>query len=175
MLFTAAAGLIARNVYQTPAPTAATLGSTAPATSSSTTDETDSHQVQLSADASGYPASNQVQTAMQNYFDGINHQDYATWEKAVTTARLNMTPRSRWKDFASTTDTDILIRRIESAPGNRLSVLLSFRSVQSVDNAPSFAPYPCILWNVVWPFAQEGGQWKLDVGAASTVPAYAKC
>ena len=175
MLFTAAAGLIARNVYQQPAPAAATQGTTIPATSSSTADQADYRQVQLSADATGYPEAGQVQSALQNYFDGINRQDYATWERGVTAARLSMTPRSKWKAFASTTDSDILVRRIEAVPGNRVNVLLSFRSFQTLANAPSYAPYSCILWNVVWPFAQEGGSWKLDVGVASTVPAYAKC
>ena len=176
VLFTAAAGLVARHVYADH--TAGTGMSGTPHASSSSsaaTDQTESRTVVLSADASGYPQSAQVQAALQHYFDGINQQDYQLWTAGVTKDRLRQTPLSNWKLFASTTDSDILVRRIEAGPDNRLIVLLTFRSVQSLANAPKYAQFTCILWNVVWPFAQEGGVWKLDVGDASKIPAYADC
>jgi hypothetical protein len=177
VLFTAAAGLVARHLYQQAAASAEISALTPSAPPTATTGENGPRTVALSPDAGVYPQVNAIRTTLQNYFDSINTQNYNLWTTAVTRARLHLIGgQANWRsELRSTTDSSIVVRRIEAAPDNALLVLLTFTSVQSTNDAPSFAPYPCILWNVVWPFAQENGQWKLDVGPATLVPVYSRC
>jgi hypothetical protein len=177
VLFTAAAGLTARSVYHQSASTGMTASSTPPSSSSTANlPPPGSPQVQLSADAANYPLATTVRRLLQTYFDAVNNKNYAQWTSVATEARIRQDSESSWEAGVRTTrDGTITVYRIDVAPQNGLRVLLAFTSTQDLADAPKFAYYPCIRWQVVWPLSQEHGQWKLDAGATGKIPTTGQC
>ncbi|HWE87840.1 MAG TPA: hypothetical protein VG317_00085 [Pseudonocardiaceae bacterium] len=180
VLFTGAAGLVARAVYQggdgSAGSGALPMVLPSAATSVPASEEPGSPTVRLTDDAANYPLGGEVRTLLQTYFDSINSKSYDEWRSVVTDARQQGEPRSVWRaDYRTTTDGSIDVYRIEQAPQGGLRVLLTFTSEQDVANAPPDLPSPCIHWQVVYPLTVENGAWKLDVGISSASPQRQRC
>lgn len=123
-----------------------------------------SSEVQLSTDAARHPHSQTVRGLLQAYIDGINERNYDKWKTSVTLARINDKPEDAWLEaYRSTTNGSVVVHRIETAPDDRLRVLVGFTSTQDAADAPEKFVAECIKWRLVLPLTQEDGHWKIDV------------
>lgn len=176
---TAVTALVARNVYQLQSAGAATSPPVTSVTQTpvAPTKEPGSTQVSMTPDVANSPDGQQVRQLMQTLFDSINNRRYGQWLSVVTTQLAQNKSETNFMDsYKSTSDGAIQILRIDTAPQGGLSVLVTFHSVQSLDQAPAYAPYGCIQWQVVWPVVQvEDGSLKLDTGATGESPQTQQC
>lgn len=174
---TAAGAFVAHDVYhQTAAtiPPPSSSTTTAPSTTTSA-QSVNSTTVALTADARSSSQGKQIQQALQTYFNAINQRDYAMWLSVVTEAQAAEKSESDFhRSYESTKDTDITVLRIETAPSG-LSVLVTFRSTQNVEDAPQAAQFPCVQWQVVWPMVRQNGGYKLDTGVTLNSPQLQQC
>jgi hypothetical protein len=132
--------------------------------------------VNATQDALQHPDYDEIRQLLQTHFDAINGRRYDRWKTTVTKARIQVMPESKWReDYRSTKDGNILIYRIEAAPGNGLRVLVGFTSTQNPEDAPPELPQQCIRWHIVLPLVREDGQWKLDVSPAGASPRHEEC
>lgn len=174
VIATGAAALVARQIYAEPepAPPSAVVGDERVPPGEQPGDAT----VHATKDVTAHPLYDTVRGVLQTYFDAINARDYVRWRTVVTSKRMRNEPERDWRvAYRSTRDGNIVIHRIESGPPGTARVLLSFTSVQSPEDAPLELPEPCIRWRVVFPFAEEDGDWKLDSGLTSSAPQHQKC
>ena len=181
LVLTAVGGLVARSIYQ-PAANAATQPSAAPPpsadapTSGTVTQDPDSKQVKLSADAASSPYGKTVLDLLQTYYNAINDNTYLEWESTVTPAFIAATPQESWENgYSSSQDTGMYVYRINSAPDNQLRVLLTFNSHQDPSKAPDTAPYACITWHSVLTMSDTKSGWKIDAGTAGSHPITEEC
>jgi hypothetical protein len=177
VVLTAAAGLGGREIYRQrtePAVTQPVVASSSSATPS--VDQPGSGTVQPTEDAAAHPLYDQIRQTLQAYYDGINSRDYTKWRSAVTKARVDAMPESKFrKDYQSTKDGSILVYRIEAAPDKKLRVLHGFTSTQAITDAPPEFQRTCIQWHSVLSMAKEDNQWKVDAGAESASPQHDEC
>ena len=121
--------------------------------------------VEFSQDALQYPDSARVRQVLQLHFDSINFKGYDQWRATVVEAKKRELPEPTWRDeYATTRDSEILVKRIEPAPDKTLRVLLSFKSTQDQADAPAQLQKPCVHWHVVYPLVREGRVLRLDTG-----------
>jgi hypothetical protein len=172
---TAAAGLLARQVFAEPA------AADSPAvvqTSSSIPPEAQPGPPTVGGrtDAAAHPLYQTVQRLLQAHFDAINSKDYQGWRAVVTRRRAQNQPEREWQvSYRSTRDGNIVVHRIEAGPPGTARALVSFTSVQNPEDAPLELPEPCIHWRVVLLLTVEGGEWKIDSGPTSATPQHEKC
>lgn len=177
VLFTAGAGLAAHSLYHASGASTGATGSGTTTTNSAGLTSTPSPAANsttpvLAADAAAYPQSAKVADALNGYFDGINHHTYETWRAAVTTAVAN--EQGDWKtNFRTTSDTDIMIYRIDVGPSGQLQALVSFTSHQATQFSPD-KKSTCDYWRIVYPLAPStsGSNTYLVAGASAQ---YAAC
>lgn len=125
--------------------------------------------VQFTEDAAEHPDRDAVQDLLQGHFDGINFGDYARWRSTVVAERAEGTPEDMWREqYATSTDGNVLVHRMEPRPGGGLTVLLSFTSVQDPDDAPEDAPFRCLRWHVSYPVVTESDRLRLGPGDPDT-------
>lgn len=177
---TGVTALVARHVYQRPATTEPPVVVSTSQPTLPPAQEPGSATVAVSPDAANSPEVGQVRQLAQQYFDAINTRNYDEWTSVVTPALADEQPRERFKQgYASTRDGSIEIVRIDETPdGAGLRVLLTFHSVQKVEDAPQNAPFTCVAWQVVWPVVDQGGTLRTDVSSSlgdRTVPLRQKC
>lgn len=181
VLFTAGAGLAAHSLYHASGSATGAPGSGTTTTNSAGLTPTPSPSANsttpvLAADAAAYPQSAKVADALNSYFDAINHHAYQSWRAAVTAAVANEQGSSEadWRtNFRTTSDTDIMIYRIDVSSNGQLQALVSFTSNQS----PQFSPdkkSACDHWRIVYPLAPStsGSNTYLVAGA---IAQYAAC
>jgi hypothetical protein len=172
---TAGAAFAAHKVYRQPAtaPPVVTAGesSVPPAA------EPGSSTVTMTPDVAASPDGGEVRQLMQVFFDAINTHSYKEWKTVVTPERIAEQNEEMFNDaYASTKDGTIQVRRIEAAPDGDMSVLVTFHSMQDIAHAPSYAPYPCVQWQVVWPVVRDStGQLKVDAGMTGKSPQAQQC
>lgn len=158
-------GLIARQVYASTKPPAATqlppaVTSTPEATSDPGTG--DPHSVIFTPFARNDPQFKPVQSAIQNYFNAVNDQNYGLWKQTMTPNVTSQQTEYNWRDgFRTTKDSDMKVYRIE-ATANGADVFGSFTSRQDVTNAPPDLKVPCINWWMVWPMVKSGNAFRID-------------
>lgn len=186
VILTAAAAFVVRQVYRSrpealsPAVTTSTTTSattpTAPTTSSQSQRPGPS-DVQTREDAAQHPQYGDVRKMLQDYFDGINDRNYVKWRGSVTRARAELLPEKEWTDsYKSSKDGNIHLYRIDTVqPQQRLRVLVSFTSTQSIDKAPPELQKECIDWHVVLPVTREDNKWKIDTGDGASSPRHDEC
>lgn len=175
VIATALGALVARSVYaEQPPPTPTAI---VPSTSSVPPDEQPGPaDVQGTTDATTHPLFATLQPLLQHYFDAINAKDYASWKEVVSSDRIKETDEKTFQnDYRTTRDGTIVIYRIEARGDGNALVMLQFASTQDRADAPPNFPEPCIRWNLVWPFTQQRGVWKLAAGTTSASPQYEKC
>ncbi|WP_157182598.1 hypothetical protein [Sciscionella marina] len=170
-----AAGLLTRGWYVLPTRVATPITPSEPSPSKNGA-APGSPVVSMSTDAAAHPDGARVRDALQTYFNSINEGSYTDWLRAVTTDRAEDKTRAQWKqEYRSTKDGSITVYRIERVGPGSLRVLLSFTSAQNPRDAPADFPHQCIRWRVVYPFALERGEWKLDSGQAGASPQHDQC
>lgn len=181
VVITAAAGLGAHYLYRDRTETTVTSivaegAASGSKTPSATGGQPGSGTVAGTQDAVAHPQFAAIKDMTQDYFDGINQRNYEKFAGAITRARADQEPKSKFDhDFKSTMDRDILIYRIEAAPQGRLRVLLGFTSVQDPADAPPELQVPCINWHVVWPLVKDGNRWLIDNGPEAKEPQHDAC
>ncbi len=173
-----AGGVLAREFYQREKPEAVAVA--LPTTTSlKPSDQPGPREVQLSPDAAQHPYGQTVRSLLQAWMDGINDRNYEKWKTAVTIDRVRKSPKHQWlKDFGTTRNGSLLVRRIESAPNGTLRVLVSFTSTQAPEHAPERTPgATCNRWDLAWPLVLEDGQWKIAAVPKGTggVQVYREC
>ncbi len=125
--------------------------------------------VRFAEDAAEHPDRDTVQDLLQGHFDAINFGDYSRWASTVVAERAAGTPEDVWREeYATSTDGNIIVHRMEPRPGGGLTVLLSFTSVQDPDDAPEDAPFRCLRWHVSYPVVGESGELRLGPGDPGT-------
>ncbi|SDC59577.1 hypothetical protein SAMN05216174_10353 [Actinokineospora iranica] len=175
MIVTAAAGMLARDLYAAPdrPPPAPILPSESALPASAQPGPRD---VRATQDATQHPLYETVRQLLQTYFDAINGKNYARWKTTVTDDRVKDMPEATWRAaYRSTQDGSIVVYRIETGPVNSARVLLRFVSKQDVADAPLELPVDCIRWNVIFPLAYTGGEWRLDAGPTAASPQHDRC
>lgn len=177
-MLTAVGGLVARSIYQPSSTAAATPPAAAPppASGTSPSSTSDSHTVQLSADAAQSPYGKSVFDLLQAYYNAINTGSYVAWEGTATPAFIAANPESNWDSgYKSVQDTGMYVYRINAASFNQLRVLISFTSRQDLSKAPNYAKFPCINWQSVLTIANTKLGWKVDNGTAGGHPITSEC
>ncbi|NUT52483.1 MAG: hypothetical protein HOV94_35125 [Saccharothrix sp.] len=176
---TAGVGVLAREVYQRPASAQGDqvqAPGSEPSGSVPRSAQPGSGTVQLSVDAAQHPDGEQVREVLQRFFDAINAHDYEQWARTVTSHRVGQTPKSRWlSDYESSRDGSILVHRIESVSPTRLRVMMTFTSTQDVAKAPADLQADCIHWRVVYPFQEERGALRVDLGTEGSTSQFTAC
>jgi hypothetical protein len=168
---TVVAGLAARQVYR---------GSGQPvgesAAAGETTEPPGSPTVGATEDARRHPLYEPVREMLQRHFNAINDHSYERWTETVTTGRVKATPKERWfRDYRSTKDGSIVVYRLETASDEQARVLIELVSVQEPGDAPPQLQVGCIRWHVVYPLAQENGEWRIDGGSAGASAQLERC
>lgn len=154
------AGLAIRDLSARPPSSAPTSTTTTPTTVADQ-EPTGDTTVQLAADVSSDPHRDAVLDLLQRHFDAINSKDYEAWIDTVTAPRAQGMPQERWThDYGSTTDTDMVVHRIEPTTSGFV-LLLSFISRQEADLAPADLPVECIRWWVSYPVIEEADELRL--------------
>jgi hypothetical protein len=170
VIATALGALVARGLYTDPDPS--TPAAVEPSPSAvPPSEQPGPPEVRGTADATTHPLYNTLRPVLQQIHDAINTKDFASWAAVSTAARRAQTSEEAWRDDYSTTrDGTIVVYRIEIDEDKTVSVLMTFTSTQDPKKAPPEMPVSCIVWNVVWSFAEEKGQWKLGAGPSSRHP-----
>jgi hypothetical protein len=173
MIATAAGAVVARQLYTTPESSAAVL----PDERSVPADQQPGSPVVVSTkDAADHPLYETVRALLQTNFDAINGKHYDQWRSVVTDRRGKNQPEKDWlAAYRSTRDGTIVVRRIESGPADNARVLVSFTSLQDVNDAPQELQQHCIRWWVILPLIVEDGAWKIDSGPTNTAPQHETC
>lgn len=168
-----AAGMVGRAVYLRPEEAEG-----APAVPASSAGQLPGEpQVRLSPDSFTHPDRQQVQVALQRYFDAINARDFDGWRGAVSSKRASQAVRETWMAAYDTTrDGGMVVQRLESdVVGKRVRAMISFVSTQDVSKAPVRLAEGCIRWRVVYVLVREGGEWKVDEAPENRVPQMERC
>lgn len=175
VIVTAVAGLVARNLYEDPAP--ATPEAVLPSASAvPPAEQPGPTEVQGTPDATAHPLFTTIRDVLQTHFDAVNARDYQRWQTVVTRKRILNEPEEEWRtSYRSTKDGSIVIYRMELAERDTIRVLMTFTSTQDPRDAPPELPVPCIHWNVVFPLVQEDDGWKLDTGSTAASPQHEAC
>lgn len=119
----------------------------------------------LSPEAALAPRAGEIEALISAHYEAINRRDYQAWKKTVVARRHQETPEPLWREqLASTRDGDVVIHRIDPAPGGSLSVLMTFTSTQDPNLAPRETPYACLRWHVVYSVVRELNLPRLDMG-----------
>ena len=173
MIATAVGALVARQIYAEPATSpSVVLPSDHPLPPG---EQPGDPTVAGTPDATEHPLYETVRALLQTYFDAINNKRYDQW-RTVASKNLAKVSAEKWQaDYRSTKDGSIVLRRIETGPANSARVLVSFTSVQELDNAPYELPAKCIRWRLVLPFTVEDGAWKLDTGLTNVASQHDTC
>jgi hypothetical protein len=176
VIATALGALLARGLYADPPPQPPAAVEPSPSSTLPPNEQPGSPRVEGTVDATTHPLYSTLRPLLQQYFDAINAKDFASWAETVTKERLKTTNEDKWyADYDTTTDGSIVIYRIETGGDGSARVLLQFTSVQDVSDAPKELPKQCIHWNLVWPFLEERGEWKLSAGDTSRSPQHEAC
>jgi hypothetical protein len=175
LIVTAAATIVARQLYAEPTPAAA--GGVLPGTQTVPPEQQPGDAtVVATKDAAAHPLYPTVRELLQTYFDAINARRYDHWQTVVSQRRANNEPERAWRmAYRSTKDGNIVVQRIELGPGGSALVLLGFTSVQDLEDAPLELHERCIRWRIVLPLVQENHAWKIDSGPPGAAPQHEGC
>ncbi|MEB3367859.1 hypothetical protein [Saccharopolyspora mangrovi] len=121
--------------------------------------------VEYSPDAAAYPDQRIIEGLLDNYFDGINRQNYELWKSTVPPSKWRELPANKWYEaYDSTRDHEMKVHRIDPGQDRSALVMLSFKSEQDIEDAPPQVKARCVLWNVVYPVVvDENGNAVLDI------------
>ncbi|GGM61305.1 hypothetical protein GCM10012275_35410 [Longimycelium tulufanense] len=118
-------------------------------------------KVRVSADTFAHPDGQEVRDLVQRYVTSRNRQDYAMWRDTVTTREARSMSVQQWLAAVGGIQThDVVIRRVESAPGPHGRVLVTFRVTQPGKD-PSAPAVLCHRSRAVFPLATENGKLRL--------------
>jgi len=121
-------------------------------------------EVRISDSAAKDRRAEKIRELFQQYFDGINNKDYASWATTVNAQQAADRPQEQWEqDYSTTQDYDIEITDITTTP---FRVGINFTSKQAIEYAPADLPSECINWDVFYNLLTEDG--KLVVGRSAT-------
>jgi hypothetical protein len=158
-------GLIARQVYASTKPPAATQQPPAVTSTPEATPDPgtgDPRSVNFTPFAMSDPQFQLVQSAIQNYFNAVNDRNYGLWKQTMTANVTSQQTEHDWRSgFDTTKDSDMKVYRIE-ATDKGADVFGSFTSRQDIANAPSDLKAPCINWWMVWPMVKSGNALRID-------------
>jgi hypothetical protein len=175
VIATALGALVARGLYEDPAPVTPAAIEPSPSVLP-IEDQPGSSEVRGTADVTSHPLYNTLRPLLQKYFNAINDKDYKSWSDTVTQERRAAQKEDNWREeYRSTRDGSIVMYRIETGGDGTARVLLQFTSVQDPNLGPPELKAPCIHWNLVWPFVKERGEWKLSAGTTSKSPQHEPC
>jgi hypothetical protein len=174
---TVGGGLLARELYRRPdQPAGDTSAPVTPSSSVSAGKPSGPDIVGMLPDALSYPRADEVRKVLETYFSAINTRQYPQWVSVVTQERVAQQPLGTWKNgVRSTTDSEAVVYRIERGSGTSLRVLLGFKSVQDVVDAPSWFQEPCIRWRLVLPMVIEKSTLKIAAVDSGLPPEHQKC
>ncbi|ONI79534.1 hypothetical protein ALI144C_25140 [Actinosynnema sp. ALI-1.44] len=180
VVIAAAGGYAAREVYLRPVEHPDVMEEPSKPTAAASPDQPvkqpGSRQVKARGEFAQHPLQRAIWPMLQAHFDSINDLDYNKWRTTVTRARAATFPEHKWReDYRTTKDGSILLHRIDSAPDNRLRVMVSFTSTQDIADAPPELPKECIRWHIVLPLIKEDNKWKIDVGPEGQSPRHEEC
>ncbi|MDI2031667.1 hypothetical protein QFW96_23770 [Saccharopolyspora sp. TS4A08] len=121
--------------------------------------------VEYTPDAAAFPDQRIIEGLLDNYFDGINRKNYELWKSTVPPSKWRELPQSKWTEAYDTTrDYEIKVHRIDPGQDRSALVMLSFKSEQSLEDAPPQVKATCVSWNVVYPVVvDENGNAVLDI------------
>ncbi|MCP2256692.1 hypothetical protein LX15_000375 [Streptoalloteichus tenebrarius] len=153
------AGLLARNAYQDARDPQRVAASDAARAAQS-----GDALVQLSPDAFQHPDGQAVRELLDRYFRAINDRNYGAWRDTVVDRRALAEPEHQWRAaYRSTRDGAVVVRRIETAQGEGLRVLLTFTSNQDPADAPVGTPVSCLRWRVVYAVVVDDGRFRVGM------------
>lgn len=163
-------------------PPASTASSAAPSSAAGPSTESDPSTaplgpsnnltVQMSPATRHHTRSQDVQQALQSYFDAINQHDYASWTQSVTKALASHQTSAQWlQAYATTVDSSIWIKSLRDDP---LQVQIRFTSQQDPDLAPADMKVGCIDWALTYQVAEHDGQLTIGSTVDGSV-SYVKC
>jgi S1-C subfamily serine protease len=117
-----------------------------------------------------------VAAALSTYFDGINSGDYAR-AYAVFSPRLrDRTPFSEFADGDSTSfDSDITVLAARRLTADRVSIALSFTSLQRSDKGPDNSGDTCDRWSLSYTMIRNADRWEIDDVARYGSSSYRSC
>lgn len=128
--------------------------------------------VQMSPSTRMHPRSQQVQQALQSYFDAINRHDYPSWTQSVTADLAARQSSTQWlQAYATTVDSSIWMQSVRDA---QLQVQIRFTSQQDPDLAPTDMKVDCIHWTLTYQMADQDGQLAIGSTVDGSVD-YVKC
>jgi hypothetical protein len=158
-------GLIARQVYASTTPPAATQQPPAATSTPEATSDPgkgDTKTVNFTPFARSDPKFGLVQYAIQNYFNAVNDRNYGLWKQTMTPDVGQQQTEQDWrKGYKSTVVSDMWIYRIE-ATDQGADVFGSFTSTQDVADAPKELKAACVKWWMVWPMVKSGNVFRID-------------
>ncbi|HEX9337331.1 MAG TPA: hypothetical protein VF892_15660 [Pseudonocardiaceae bacterium] len=173
----AVAALVVHSAYRQP--TASASSGVAPGQSSvPSSAEPGPTTVAFAQDFANYPQHSQVLDVLQRYFNAINDKRYDEWVSVVTPALAAEQTKQAFLDgYHTTHDGSIYVYRVDTAPQNGVRVLLSFTSVQALNDAPQNFAHTCIRWQVVLPLAWDpkARQYEIDAGITGSSPQTQAC
>ncbi len=128
--------------------------------------------VQMSPAARTHARAQDVQQALQSYFDAINQHDYPSWTQSVTRTLASHQTSAQWlQAYATTMDSSIWMQSVRDDP---LQVQIRFTSQQDPDLAPPDMKVGCIHWALTLQVADQDGQLAIGSTVDGSV-SYAKC
>ncbi|MBM9465728.1 hypothetical protein [Nakamurella leprariae] len=108
------------------------------------------------AGAADHPRSAEIQAVLQDYFDGINQQDWSRWASAVAPGQRAAQQAEWWTErYSTTADSAIRIVDVQERP---LRARVWFASQQHPAYAPADLPVACISWDLTYLFADQDGR-----------------
>jgi hypothetical protein len=173
---TVGAGLLARELYRSPDQPADDPTAPVSASSASSGEPAAPDDVRMTADALSHPQAEAVRTLLRGYFAAINDKQYGQWTNVVSAHRLSQQTPADWRSgVRSTEDSEAVVYRIERGSGVTLRVLVGFKSVQDLADAPDFFHEACIRWRLVLPVIVEKSTLKIDTVDGGPPPEHQKC
>lgn len=174
----AVAALVVHSIYHQPQGAAANPGVAPGQSAVPSSAQPGPSTVAFAPDFANYPQHSQLLSVLQTYFNAINDKRYDEWLTAVTpTLAAEQTRQSFLDGYHSTRDGSIFVYRVDTAPQSGVRVLLSFTSVQALQDAPQNFPHTCIRWQEVLPLAWDpkAKQYEVDAGITGSSPQTQVC
>jgi hypothetical protein len=129
--------------------------------------------VTLSGAAAASLKAPQVLSLIHKYFDAINTRNYAEFSSTLDSASKNQSEASFDAGYATTTDSNEVIRTITTSSGRALTATVSFTSHQ--DPAESVDGSTCNNWILTFYLAPQGSGYVITPAPPSYQPTYTDC
>jgi hypothetical protein len=153
-----------------PSPSATPTAGGSPSASSPSPSPTAA--ISLAPAAAQYPGAAQITPVITEYFQAINHRDYAGY-LTTQSAGNALTAAQFQTGFRSTADSNVLVTGITTAPDGRPAADVTFTSRQQPQDGPDGES--CTDWHVMMFFDGNGGNYTIGAPPAYYHASYQAC